>query len=97
MSTIKVTVIKGTVEEKSGTFKDNDGKDREYTTRKQKAKIEAAGFAYPFDVRLEDGERAYPEGEYLLDVDSMLQVNKGVAVLGKYTKLIPANKARAAA
>lgn len=65
----------------------------EYTTRKQKAKLETAGFAYPFDVRLDKGQQPFPEGEYELDVAAMAQVNKGVLSLSKFTALRPVPKA----
>ncbi|KWV12212.1 single-stranded DNA-binding protein [Xanthomonas translucens pv. translucens] len=97
MSGIKVTVMDAEVIERGGTFKDDSGQDRSYTTRKQKAKIEMAGFAYPFDVRLEDGQKGYPVGEYELDIEAMGQVNKGVLSLSKFTKLRGKNVARAAA
>ncbi|WP_242878178.1 G5P family DNA-binding protein [Stenotrophomonas maltophilia] len=84
---IKVTVLKNDVEERKGSFKNDAGEMVEFTTRKQKAKLEAGGFAYPFDVRLDNGQSGYPEGDYELDVDSMLQVNKGVASLSKFTVL----------
>lgn len=84
---IKVTVLNAEVDERGGTFIDDEGKERSYTTRKQKAKLEAGGFAYPFDVRLEDGQKSYPIGEYELDVEAMAQVNKGVLNLSKFTKL----------
>lgn len=87
MSGIKVTVLNAEVIERKGSFKDDSGQQREFTTRKQKAKIEMAGFAYPFDVRLEDGQAGYAAGEYELDVESMGQVNKGVLSLDKFTKL----------
>lgn len=87
---IKVTVLSAEVQERSGSFEGRNGDSIDYTTRKQKARIEAGGFAYPFDVRLEDGQRPYPAGDYLLDVEGMLQVNKGVASLSKYTALVAA-------
>ncbi|HEL7732862.1 TPA: single-stranded DNA-binding protein, partial [Stenotrophomonas maltophilia] len=67
--------------------KNDAGENVEYTTRKQKGKLETGGFAYPFDVRLDKGQPGYPEGEYELDVESMIQVNKGVATLSKFTVL----------
>ena len=94
---IKVTVLSSEVIERSGSFKDDDGKDRSYTTRKQKAKLEAAGFAYPFDVRLEDGQSAYAPGEYELDAEAMAQVNKGSLNFSKYAVLKRIGSARAAA
>ncbi len=90
---IKVTVLKSDVEERKGSFKNDAGEMVEFTTRKQKAKLEAGGFAYPLDVRLDNGQTGYPEGEYELDVDSMIQVNKGVINLSKYTALRPLQKA----
>ena len=84
---IKVTVLKSEIDERGGSFKNDKGEDVAYSTRKQKGKLETDGFAYPFDVRLQDGQPGYPQGEYELDVESMLQVNKGVASLSKYTVL----------
>ena len=85
---VKVIVLDGNPVEKSGEF---DGKDGQvsYTTRKQRARIETGGFAYPYDVRIEDGQKPYPPGNYELDVGAMLTVNKGVASLGKFTILRP--------
>ncbi|KWV12248.1 single-stranded DNA-binding protein [Xanthomonas translucens pv. translucens] len=89
MSAIKVTVLDGAVIERGGTFEDDSGKERSYTTRKQKAKLEVGGFAYPFDVRLEEGQKPYAAGDYDLDIGSMAQVNKGVLSLSKFTALTP--------
>ncbi len=87
---VKVTVLDANVIERSGSFDGRDGESISYTTRKQKAKLETGGFAYPFDVRLEDGQKPYPAGNYTLDIPAMLAVNKGVASLGKFTVLQPA-------
>lgn len=89
MSGIKVTVLSAQVDEREGTFEGKDGEQIKYTTRKQKSKLEVGGFAYPFDVRLEDGQKAYPPGEYHLDMASMLTVNRGVLNVSKYTALVP--------
>lgn len=86
---IKVTVIDAEVIERGGTFEGNNGEQISYTTRKQKGKLETGGFAYPFDIRLEDGQRPYAVGEYDLDVAAMAQVNKGVLSLSKFTILRP--------
>lgn len=90
---VKVTVLESQPIERDGTFEDAAGKEVKYSTRKQKAKLEAGGFAYPFDVRLEDGQKPYAVGEYTLDLGAMLQVNKGVASLSKFTALRPLGKA----
>lgn len=98
-NTIKVIVLSADIDERKGSFTDDSGKDRAFTTRKQKGKIESAGFAYPFAIRLEDGQAAYAVGEYELAVDEMLQVNKETASLSKYTrlrKLMLASSAKAA-
>lgn len=99
LNSIKVTVLSAEIDERKGSFTDDSGKERPYTTRKQKGKIESAGFAYPFAIRLEDGQAAFPAGEYELAVDEMLQVNKETASLSKYTrlrKLTPAVSSKAA-
>ncbi|WP_223495080.1 G5P family DNA-binding protein [Stenotrophomonas indicatrix] len=95
---IKVTVLKSEIDERGGNFKNDKGESVAYTTRKQKGKLETDGFAYPFDVRLQDGQPGYPQGDYELDIESMLQVNKGVASLSKFTVLrkLPAASAPAA-
>ncbi len=84
---IKVTVLSSSVDERGGSFKNDAGENVEYTTRKQKAKLETGGFAYPYDVRLDKGQQPYAEGEYELDVTAMAQVNKGVLSLSKFTVL----------
>jgi len=86
-SNAKVTVLDSQIAERGGTFEGNKGEQISYTTRKQKGKVEVGGFAYPLDVRLEDGQPAYPVGEYELDIAAMLQVNKGVMSLSKFTVL----------
>ena len=92
---IKVTVLNSAVDERGGTFKNGEGEEIEYTTRKQKAKLETGGFAYPFDVRLDKGQAPFAEGEYELDVAAMAQVNKGVLSLSKFTALRALPKAAA--
>lgn len=82
-----VEVLDDHVHEKGGSFKNDAGEDVSYTTRKQDARLEVGGFAYPFSVRLEDGQAAYPKGRYRLAIEHMLQVNKGVASLSKFTRL----------
>jgi len=92
-ATVKVTVLDANVIERDGKFEDAGGKEVKYSTRKQKAKLDAGGFSYPYDVRLEDGQKPYPVGDYEFDVGAMLQVNKGVASLSKFTVLRPIGKA----
>lgn len=91
-SNAKVTVLDSHVNERGGTFEGNKGEQISYTTRKQKGRVEVGGFAYPLDIRLEDGQPPYPVGDYELDIASMLQVNKGVMSLSKFTVLRPASK-----
>ena len=92
---VMVEVLDDKVNERSGSFKGRDGEDIEYSTRKQEGKLEVGGFAYPFEVRLEDGQAPYPKGRYRLALDKMLQVNKGVASLSKFTRLVPLTPAAA--
>jgi hypothetical protein len=84
-----VTVLSATVVTKPWQFTDDQGKERTGATRTQKAKLEVLGFAYPFVVRLEEEQAPYPVGEYVLDLASMLQVNKEKAQLGKAHVLVP--------
>lgn len=96
LETVKVTILSTNIDEKSGTFEDDAGKERSYTTRKQKAKLEAGGFAYPYDVRLENGQQPFPLGEYLMDTAAMLAVNKAAHTFSRFPVLRPieAPKAR---
>jgi hypothetical protein len=87
MNSIKVTVLSNVVTERKGNFTDDKGNDRPYTTRKQPAKIECGGFAYPLDIRLEEGQSPYASGEYELDFEAMLQVNNGSISLSKFAVL----------
>lgn len=84
-----VEVLDGQVKERGGNFKGRDGEDIAYNTRKQEARLEVGGFAYPYDVRLEDGQEGYKPGRYRLALEKMLTVNKGVHALGKFTVLVP--------
>lgn len=91
---IRVTVLDAEPIERSGEFDGRDGEKISYTTRKQKGKLEVGGFAYPYDIRLEDGQRPYPVGVYSLNVSAMFAVNKGVHSLTKYTVLSPLASAK---
>jgi hypothetical protein len=91
-----VTVLASKVDEKPWDFIDDSGKKREGTTRSQKAKLEVAGFAYPYKVRLEDGQPPYAAGEYVLDLAAMVQVNKEAVNLSKFPVLLPMKAAAAA-
>ena len=84
-----VEVLDDQVQTKGGTFKNDAGEDVSYSTRKQDARLEVGGFAYPYSVRLEDGEPPYPKGRYRFAVEKMLQINKGAHSLGKFTRLAP--------
>jgi hypothetical protein len=86
----KLTVLDATPKERDGSFKNDKGENIEYSTRKQPARLEIGGFAYPYDVRLEDGQKPFPAGDYVLDLDAMLAVNKGVATISKFAVLRPA-------
>lgn len=83
-----VTILNAEPVEREGEFKGRDGEAISYSTRKQAAKIEVAGFAYPYEVRLESGQKAYPVGVYDMDLAAMLEVNKKNASLGKYPVLV---------
>lgn len=96
-NSIKVTVLDSQVHERGGNFQNDKGENIEFTTRKQRAKLEAGGFAYPYDVRLDKGQAPYAAGEYELDVTEMVQVNKGTLTLSKFTALRPLKAAGRAA
>lgn len=89
----KVTILSADVDEREGSFENDRGESISYATRKQKARLEVQGFAYPYDVRLEKGQPPYTQGEYTLDLGAMLQCNKGSISLNKF----PILRARAAA
>lgn len=84
-----VEVLDSEVKERGGNFKGRDGEDIAYNTRKQEARLEVGGFAYPYDVRLEDGQKGYAPGRYRLALEKMITVNKGAHALGKFTVLAP--------
>lgn len=91
----RVTITDATVNAREGSFKNDKGEDVSYSTRKQSAKLEIGGFAYPFDVRLEDGQKPYEVGSYVLDLEAMVSVNKGAINLSKYPTLRPVTPAKA--
>ncbi len=100
MSNDIVVVIDGAqVKERAGSFKNDAGEQVDYKTRKQDARLEAGGFAYPYEVRLEDGQAPFPPGRYRMRPEKMLTVNKGTHAFSKYAVLeaIPATTTRAAA
>ena len=75
---LAVITILGGVEKKPWEMTGADGKQFTGTSFTQKAKLEVGGFAYPFKVKLQNPEDAYPVGEYVLDVAAMLTVQKEV-------------------
>lgn len=87
-----VEVFPGSVDERSGTFKNDAGDSVEYTTRKQLAKLESMGFVYPYDVRLEKGQAPFQPGRYRLNLAKMLTVNKGAHNVSKFPVLEPLPK-----
>lgn len=88
-SEIVVVIEPGDVRERSGTFIDDEGKERAYKTRKQAARLEVGGFVYPYDVRLEDGQAPFKPGRYRMNPAKMLTVNKGAHSFSKYAVLEP--------
>lgn len=85
----RVTITDATVHAREGSFTNDKGEKVSYNTRKQSAKLEIGGFAYPFDVRLEEGQKPYDAGTYTVDLEAMISVNKGVMNLSKYPHLRP--------
>jgi hypothetical protein len=75
------------VAEKAGTFKNDAGESINYETRKQSARLELNGFAYPFEIKLEKDQKPYKVGKYTLDLASMIEVNKKAIYLTKYPVL----------
>lgn len=86
-STAKVTVLSDDVDAREGSFENDKGESIKYSTRKQKARLEVSGFAYPYDVRLEKDQKPYSPGEYVLDLPAMIQCNKGGISLSKFPVL----------
>lgn len=86
---VVVEVLDDQVLEKDGSFKNEAGEDVKFQTRKQDARLECGGFAYPYSVRLKDGQKPYPKGRYRMALERMVQVNKGAHSLDKFTVLEP--------
>lgn len=86
---VVVHVLPGSVDERDGEFQNDKGETVKYSTRKQEARLEANGFAYPYSVRLEKDQRAFAPGAYRLAVEKMIQVNKGAHGFGKFPILEP--------
>ena len=86
---VVVEILDGEVKDRQGKFTNDAGESISYHTRKQDARLESGGFAYPYDVRLEDGQGAFRPGRYTLRLDKMLKVNNGSVSLSKYAVLEP--------
>lgn len=82
-----VVIPEGDVQERNGSFKNDQGEQVDYSTRKQAARLETGGFAYPYEVRLEKDQPAFKPGRYVMAMHKMLQVNKGVHSIAKYPVL----------
>lgn len=95
-SVAKVSILSATPVDRAGKFENDKGEQISYETRKQSARLEVNGFAYPYDVRLEKDQNPYPVGDYVLDLGAMLQVNKGSVNLAKYPVLVPVGASAAA-
>lgn len=89
---IVVVIEPGQIKERAGSFRNDSGETVEYKTRKQEARLEAGGYAYPYEVRLEDGQPAFAPGRYRMRPEKMLSVNKGAHAFSKFPVLeaIPA-------
>lgn len=82
-----VEILPGEVKDSQGEFTNDEGEKIAYHTRKQPSRLETGGFAYPYDVRLEKDQKAYPPGRYRMRVSAMLTVNKGMHYIQKYPVL----------
>jgi len=86
-SSAKVTIDNADVAEKEGSFTNDAGEKVAYATRKQTARLEIGGFAYPYEIRLEKDQKRYEAGVYELDLAAMIEVNKKSLNLAKYPVL----------
>ena len=84
-----VDIYEGPLKEREGMFQNDKGEDVNYHTRAHEARLEIGGFAYPFDVRLEQGQKEFEPGRYVLRLDKMVECNKGKLFLKKYPVLQP--------
>lgn len=96
-SEIVVVIEPGQVKERAGSFKNDAGETVEYKTRKQEARLEAGGYAYPYEVRLEHGQPPFSPGRYRMRPEKMLSVNKGAHSFSKFPVLEPLPAAAAKA
>lgn len=73
---------------RQGEFEDDSGKTVKYDTRKQPAKIEANGYAYPGMIPLEKGQAPHAPGRYVMRTDKMFGCdNNGRYSFKKYPTL----------
>ena len=84
---IVVVIEPGEVKERDYSFKNDAGEVVEGKTRKQEARLESNGYAYPYEVRLENGQPPFKPGRYVMNVSKMLTVNKGAHSFSKYPVL----------
>lgn len=64
------------VQVNKGSFTDENGKEVNYDTRKQPARIEADGYVYPGMIPLEKGREPYAPGRYVMRCDRMITVDQ---------------------
>jgi hypothetical protein len=70
---------------------------REYSMRRQQVTVETSDFRMPMQIILADDQRAYPVGEYTLDLDSSVEVNNyGELRFKRRIDLIPVPRTSAA-
>lgn len=84
-----VEVLDGEVIERAGSFEDDSGKSVAYETRKQEARLEVNGYAYPYKVRLEKGQPAFKPGRYRMALHKMLKINNEAHGINKFPVLEP--------
>lgn len=88
-SEIIVEVVGDKANERKGEFKNDKGETVAFETRKQEARMHVNGFVYPYDVRLENGQKEFAPGRYRLATEKMISVNKGVHNIARYPVLEP--------
>jgi len=82
-----VTITHADVAEREGSFRNDAGEQVDYKTRKQTAKLEVGGYAYPYEIKLEKDQKPYAAGAYHLDLGAMIEVNKKNLNLAKFPVL----------
>lgn len=84
-----IVKVIGKSEISGGTFKNDDGEAVSWTAKRQPAVLIRGEYREPMNVRLREDQPDYPPGEYMFNLEQMINLKNGAPLLDKFVSLIP--------